>query len=279
MSKLLEIREDNYFLKVFPYLDRDRFELIKDIKKLTRYLLLCSESFSTLGNKYILFYKFLQMNISKQIDLLKVSNSRFTERQSGLACGRHALNNLLGHEKFIIGPNIDKRIDFQSFKDLSGQIDIRSLCYQFTERIKSIEKDLELENLPNILGCETVENYDINTLSIALNLVGYKTEQMWGSEFKIIYERANNWKIIINKNGFHWTCAKKQDNNYIYIDSVGPTYLEYKTFDEIKTNISDKNKIIFCHFIGEILDPIEDYISFHFIDIPKLEDEFIQILE
>ena len=202
---------------------------------------------------------------------MKISNDPFAEPQSGAGCGRHALNNLLGYQKFIIRSNNKKRINLQSFTDLSSKIDLRSLCYQFTERI--IEKEIELEmddHLQDIFECQDAENYDINTLTGALKLIGYTTNEFNGRYFKLNYRNIDNWKIIINISNYHWTCAKKQDNNYIYIDSIGsigsigPTYKIYDSFDKLISHINDDYRIIKCDFIGEIIDPIDRHINMNF---------------
>ena len=253
---LEDIDESNYFLKVFPYLDRDRDELIKDIQRLTKYLLLCSESLNT-ANKYKFFYDFLKTSINKQFELLKISNRRFVEAQESLGCGRHALNNLLGYTKFIKGPNNKKRINLKSYTDLSGQIDIYSLCSQYREEPYIQEIIQNSPELADIYECSSSEYYSFFVLARTLKLIGYDEvypTSMNLDNFIKIYRDLQNWKIIIaDYRNSHYRCAKHQDNKYIYIDSIGLVYKICDSFDEFIKHIVIDARIFSFSFVGNLL--------------------------
>ena len=151
----------------------------------------------------------------------------------------------------------EKRINMKSYTDLSGQIDIYSFCSQYREQPGIQEIIQKNPDLADIYKCSDSERYSVFLLIEALRLIGYilvYPTYMNLDNFIKIYRDLQNWKIIIaDYINYHYRCAKHQDNKYIYIDSIGPVYEIYDSFDEFIKHIVIDARIFSFSFVGNLL--------------------------
>jgi hypothetical protein len=145
------------------------------------------------------------------------ASTMFHEKQQGLGCGRHALNNLLGEKAFKKGALSDKYVDPPGTKPIS----LLMICQEVSRilRGKGIRE-----------ACLASENYDINTLAGALDYLGYEHEQF--SPTAAIPEGGDFLGLLINRGivgdtSKHWVALKKQKSvngdptvRYTLIDSL-----------------------------------------------------------
>ena len=145
----------------------------------------------------------------------------------------------------------------KSYTDLSGQIDIYSFCSQYREQPGIQEIIQKNPDLADIYECSNSERYSVFLLIEALRLIGYTLVDptlMNLDNFIKIYRDLQNWKIIIaDYRNSHYRCAKHQDNKYIYIDSLGPVYEIYDSFDEFIKHIVIDARIFSFSFVGNLL--------------------------
>ena len=89
----------------------------------------------------------------------------FFEKQEGLGCGRHALNNLLGERIFVKGTQAEG----VAFPPPAPPYSLQGICAMVSNR-------LVLHGIRE--ACLTSENYDVNTMVAALDYLGYRSEQI-----------------------------------------------------------------------------------------------------
>lgn len=89
----------------------------------------------------------------------------FFEKQEGLGCGRHALNNLLGERIFVKGTQAQGI----TFPPPAPPYSLQGICAMVSNR-------LILHGIRE--ACLTSENYDVNTMVAALDYLGYRSEQI-----------------------------------------------------------------------------------------------------
>ena len=87
-------------------------------------------------------------------------NTYFESQKEGLGCGRHALNNLMGGEVFQTG-------ETQLLTSITPHIGLQNVCFM----VGSLQMMIDGAGLPM---CPSNENYDVNVLRVALNLIGYE---------------------------------------------------------------------------------------------------------
>ena len=244
---------DNLHTKIIPYSGRYNVDMLLNINKLIKYLVLTSEDINKgiKGKQFL--YDFLKINIKQQINSLsRLADEPTQSQETGLGCGRFALNNLLGERKFIITSTESADINLQ---EPPKQIDIRSLCTKLTTEVRRITN-----TTLNYFECQSSENYNEPLFRAAMGIIGYEmNDAIYINKFRM-YKNIKNWKILINYGGGHWVSAKQQDNKFIFMNSVGTIRREYTDFDEfIRNHIRERNTIFVFNFIGEWIDPILPY--------------------
>ena len=141
----------------------------------------------------------------------------FHEKQQGLGCGRHALNNLLGEKVFKKGTLSDKFVEPPGTQPIS----LLMICQEVSRilRGKGIRE-----------ACLASENYDVNTMAGALDYLGYEHEQF--SPTTAIPEGGDFLGLLVNRGivgdtSKHWVALKKQKSvngdptvRYTLIDSL-----------------------------------------------------------
>lgn len=158
----------------------------------------------------------------------------FFEKQEGLGCGRHALNNLLGERMFIKG----KQSDGFKFPPPAAPYSIQGICSMVSER-------LALHGI--IERCEADENYDVNTLVGALDYLGYSSEEISPTfaipESKDYLGLLINLGVVQNKPK-HWVALKFKSRapnglvTYTLYDSLYARPMETTLANYLKTRPS-----------------------------------------
>lgn len=183
----------------------------------------------------------LSDNIIKDIKYTPINigdNLDYVQKQQGLGCGRHALNNLFREEIFIKG-DLNEAFDFKILRSNDNKINLSLVC-KLTE---FLQKKMAVQVNKNY--CNENENYDIIVLQTALIIAGYDPYD-YNPNTNNLNDENNTIGFIVNKgaytyegktvpNGRHWVALyKNTDNTYIEYDSIGPKTTFYNTFDEYK---------------------------------------------
>lgn len=168
------------------------------------------------------------------------SSPAYAERQESAACGRHSLNNLLGGRFFVKNSGLNVTLPpGQLRKDSFGvPISLQSLCrYLNHQMLRASGKGID---------CPNDENYDINVLRAALNMLGFESEQSTLLTLREALIEPRIIGFIANYGAGHWVTIQKmprlRDSIYRYINSVrelkgpyaasGATVREYTSLNE-----------------------------------------------
>ena len=122
----------------------------------------------------------------------------FFEKQEGLGCGRHALNNLLGERLFVKGTQEE---GFK-FPPPVPPYSLLGICSMVSERLRD-------HGIPD--ACLKSENYDVNTMFAALDYLGYSSEQI--NPLSAIPENGDYLGLLLNLGVVqgkpqHWVALK-----------------------------------------------------------------------
>jgi len=172
-------------------------------------------------------------DLSLQNKKLDRFNGTFGEEQESSGCGRHALNNLLGHAYFTgynnkINDNPYTLVELKDIiENITGKhLNLHNLCKYLT--IRDNEKEKIIMKYDNQNDCPKEENYDINVLIAALELIGFeinKPFQLKEGETSNIDEAPNIddpkvFGLLINIGGSHWVSARKYKETIYYMNSL-----------------------------------------------------------
>lgn len=194
-------------------------------------------------------------------------NGTFGQEQQASGCGRHALNNLLGHAYFT-GFNSkinDNPYTLDELKDIienitEKQLNLDKLCKYLDIR------ELNITGISEDKPCPTDENYNINVLIIALGLIGFEIN----NTFQFNKDKANKvnkankapniddtnvFGLLININKTHWVSARKYEtektetekNEIYYMDSLNENVtakIEKAKLNEIIMNANNTTHTI-----------------------------------
>ena len=217
-----------------------------------------------------------------------ISVPDYFQKQESAACGRHALNNLLGGEFFIKGIfNTDEKYEEaelnETGENLSSeagkQFNLLKLCKYIAEKTAIV-----FTNPVNF--CQANENYDTNVLELALQVCGFKTENRTSDLFIEEGDKTNLLGYIINYGGGHWVTLKytpdKSPNDYTLVNSTSyrldrssgtnkyiPINLHFKNIDEYKTSMA-KNRTNLVRTI--LVEKRDEQIKIDTI-IPSIKNE------
>lgn len=148
----------------------------------------------------------------------------FFQSQEGLGCGRHAINNLF--QEVVYDITNSNKIDLQKPK---FPMNIKKLCNEITEQSKKI-----FPERGDIYKCKTSENYYDSVIDAALRLKGYENVYNIFIFNKNDLDNQNlNNKFMIVHLPEHWTCTRKLNDKYYYIDSM-KGHIEFNTEQELK---------------------------------------------
>jgi hypothetical protein len=165
------------------------------------------------------------------------------EKQEGLGCGRHALNNLFGIQsngaffKKNKGTIItDKNINTLD-STLRDGLNLSSFCNYYSEKTKILR----------IITCTDNENYLSELLALVLNKLGYQTltynEKKQNEKEKLDKNNDNIVGFIAGRNvsmsGGHYIALRRISNyKYLYVDSMDLDNKKEVSMQEIKDNES-----------------------------------------
>ncbi len=153
----------------------------------------------------------------------------YFQKQEGLGCGRHALNNLLGRQAFQKGASTDFYVEGATAEPYS----LLGIC----NTIEAVFKKKGLKQ-----SCLSSENYDNNTMIAALDVLGYDNETLHPTD--VIDESGDYLGFLINLGVIkgkpkHWVALKfkrRDDTDTVYYDyfdslNTGPVEnITYETF-------------------------------------------------
>ena len=178
----------------------------------------------------------------------------FGEEQEASGCGRHALNNLLGHAYFTgyKTRTDDNPYTLVELKDIienitEKQLNLDKLCKYLTIRDNDKKKSIIEDDNHN--DCPEEENYNINVLITALGLIGFEIN----NTFQLTEDKANKGKtpeindanvfgLLININKTHWVSARKIDKQIYYMDSLkGNKVIAIINYDNLNEIILNTN--------------------------------------
>lgn len=184
----------------------------------------------------------------------------YFQKQEGLGCARHALNNLFGREVFKKGTVRDK-ITFPI--TTPEPYSLLGICNYVNS---ALAKKGAYET------CLSSENHDVNTVNAALDILGYKHETYLPSD--ILDETASENEELI---GFiinlglikgkpkHWVSLKYKDRLdngtilYTYYDSLNPGPMENMDYSTFATQYPMVYMIKVLGPKGNSIDPQERF--------------------
>ena len=198
---------------------------------------------------------------------LQAAASTYTgyfQKQQGLGCGRHAINNLLGREAFKKGA----LGDIVSFPPPAEPISMLGVCKFAVDILK--RKGIREY-------CLASENYDVNTMHAALDLLGYKTEDY--TDATVLDETGDFLGFIINLGLVsgkpkHWIALKFKNRledgtpSYDYFDSLNAGPVENITYNVFGLEHPQVYTIKVLLPKGEPIWPEE-----RFMNIPNIVEE------
>lgn len=199
---------------------------------------------------------------------LQAAASTYTgyfQKQQGLGCGRHAINNLLGREAFKKGA----LGDVVPFPPPAEPISMLGVCKVAVDILK--RKGVRGEY------CSSSENYDVNTMHAALDLLGYKTEDTTTQD--VIDETGEFVGFVINLGVVsgkpkHWIALKFKQRaedgtvTYDYFDSLNSGPVENITYNVFALQHPQVYTIKVLLPKGEPIWPEE-----RFLNIPNIVEE------
>jgi len=152
----------------------------------------------------------------------------YQSQETGMGCGRFALNNLLGGQYFAKnGPDITDEL-YNDITKMKVPISLDQLCkYYYKFQFENTDNFNELKKVL----CPDYENYDVNILQIALKTLGYNVKSVHRNynrefidhEINLDTENPNFIGFICNRGQGHWVCCRK--TNYKFNGGIEDVYL------------------------------------------------------
>jgi hypothetical protein len=201
----------------------------------------------------------------------------FEHQPSGLSCGRHALNHLLGGEFFTFSNTTkarEKQLDLDVPPVPKTPINLQQLCYtmkkQHNQRVEQLESDVHQE-----FTCSESENYNESLLRVALCLFNYRMPGTYVDNNDIVaYIRSKDreWKLLVNENGSvqggHWVayCKYAHADAVYYFNSLAKKVNTFANVDKFvqycNKQSSDQFYIIEEYDTPEYKNPLQQVYSF-----------------
>jgi hypothetical protein len=149
----------------------------------------------------------------------------FFEKQEGLGCGRHAINNLFQEVVYNITDTREINLEHPMFP-----MNLPKFC---TKLVVEYYRIFGKER-PQIYACESNENYSDPVIESALRLKGYDQIGVCGiwDRDDILTKNIGDNFILVHLPG-HWTCARKLNGKFYYIDSMSG-HIVFNTESELK---------------------------------------------
>jgi hypothetical protein len=207
----------------------------------------------------------------------------FEHQPSGLSCGRHALNHLLGGKFFTfsntkkareIPIDLDKPPICYDSCEPTGQVNLQQLCYTMKEQharlVEQPDSDAHQE-----FTCLASENYNESLLRVALCLFNYKMAGSYVDNHKIMdYLRTHEreWKLLVNEGGSaqggHWVayCKYEHDDAIYYFNSLAKKVRIFENIGEFTKYCgqltNDQFYIVEEYETREYKNPLQHVYSF-----------------
>jgi len=167
----------------------------------------------------------------------------YTERQSSLLCGQHALNHLVQEPKFM-----SKDSNTKTYRHANGKIDLQGYCNHV---LKAAKKDLGSAAAAAI-SCPTSGNYQADILvKVLKEELQYKVQELPFNKRGIapLKEVLSNptpnlLGLLINVGASHWVAVSSriEKDKHVYIDSMNlPTKFQAMTNDQLVAYLSRLN--------------------------------------
>ena len=251
-----------------------------------------SKPISVSGSKPIL------VSSSKNVEEF-MKTSKYRDRQLlDLSCGRRALNNIVGKQKFIFNTHDRSEITINSKKidgapiDLNNDtaINMHQLCLLINKNIFSISSDEDLRDI-----CRADELYEYYILVYVFLLMGFQfkfTTDIYSHRLSTKIDNFNLDKLkkffvdnfgkdgydycLFNLGAAHYTCCKKNGDKIYYIDSMSDKDTVYDNNSDLANNIITKNTE---YTIFKYTGKNEFYIYYHLLQETGYYENFkLQIL-
>jgi hypothetical protein len=196
------------------------------------------------------------------------SSVSFFKQDGAETCGRNALNNMVGRLAFVKdGGTI---IDDTNISTAAEPINLPSVCVYLQSRVPSVPFE-----------CQPNENYDITTLTAAMNILGFQTvyhdgygesvgsSGPTGSVGAVLPKaeflpalRTNNYGLInLGPTGAatrgHWVSARKEGDKYYYFDSLDSG--EPPLIEESDSRLQTFRRAFVFSNTGKYIDPLAVY--------------------
>jgi hypothetical protein len=188
-----------------------------------------------------------QVTLDKTINIKIPDGQEFFKSSTNkLSSGRHALNNLLGSEIFVI----------ENAKE--GQVNLLELCNSLTILAKKICTYLKFDNnyieALDLFECKTIskENYNSILLNCALLYIGKKALPHEKDKIEEHFLYRDNIKMVYNLGNRHWiSFSWNKNGNIYYYDSLQPQKIVYKDDNKFLERINNSNNLQTSIFIDQ----------------------------
>jgi len=199
-------------------------------------------------------------------------------------CGRHAINNLLKRKAFL-KEDARYNINDSNITSLQEEIPLQGLCRYLLDKYAFFE------------DCPDEENYDVNVLLAAFDVIGHKATSVWNKKDRVVSEHDIEQVLgyIVNLGGSHWIALRHltspvDENQIEVVDSLSDKRVYAKNLNayvavkkasiedvlcvENKTSIVDPNiryaEIIFEQKKARVRDTLRR--NFKYVDAPITKD-------
>ena len=209
-----------------------------------------------------------QVSLDKPINIkIPDGHDFFKSSTNKLSSGRHALNNLLGSEIFVI----------ENAKE--GQVNLLELCNSLTILAKKILTYLKFDNnyieAFDLFECKTIskENYNSILLNYALLYIGKKALPHEKDKIEEHFLYRDNIKMVYNLGNRHWiSFSWNKNGNIYYYDSLQPQKIVYKDDNKFLERINNSNNLQTSIFLDQdnILNNSANLVENNLIDYIKL---------
>jgi 8-oxo-dGTP pyrophosphatase MutT (NUDIX family) len=172
-----------------------------------------------------------------------ITSKFYTERQSSLLCGQHALNHLVQEPKFI-----SKDPNTKTYLQADGKIDLQGYCNHV---LKGAKKDLGTA-AAEAISCPKSGNYQADILvKVLKEELQYNVQELpfntrGIAPLKEVLSKPtqNLLGLLINVGASHWVAVSSriEKDKHVYIDSMNlQTKYQAMTNDKLVAHLSKMN--------------------------------------
>ena len=177
----------------------------------------------------------------------KPNENDFFEGQTDmLSCGRHALNNLLGSQIFVITTTKEGQVNLLELCNSLKKLEEAIYNYALTNHTLVLVED----GITYFDKCQPNENYEIKLLLYALLHIGKNAKIIdnLDSIFNNNSNNSNNLKMVLNIGGAHWVSISSSSDlisngQHNYYDSIQKQIITFDNRTKLYEHIKSKNVI------------------------------------